>query len=205
MKTILAISVALSAVAVQAQPTAQTISIQPSVDTAEERLKLRTFTACLADQRTRWARRTLAAPYLSEDQARAAAEALTGRDTCLRDDGAEMTFRTSTLISSLAEHFLRADLARVDFQRVVTTMAQTEPLNVSEDFALCVASRDPVAARDLALSEPGSTAEAAAAQRFQPHLRDCMKPGEPLTVDLQALRALMTTALYRAVTASSRT
>lgn len=204
MKTLLAISIALSAVAVQAQPATRTVSIQPSVDTAEARLKFRTFTTCLADARPRWARRTLAEPYLSNDQATAAAQALTGQDGCLGHNSQELTFRTSTLIGSLAEHFLRAELARVDFDGVVANLARIEPLNVSEDFALCVASRDPSAARDLALSEPGSAAEAQAAQEFRPHLASCMKAGEPLTVDLQSLRSLMATALYRAVTSSGR-
>ncbi len=206
MKTMFAITLAataaVAAAGAHAQPAGSNVSIQPSVDTPEQRVKLRTFTSCLADQRTKWARRTLAAPYLSDEQATSAAQALEGRDTCVRGDEEAMTFRTSTLVGALAEHFLRAELSRADFQDVADTLARVEPLNVSEDFAFCVASRDPVAARALALSEPGSDAEVAAAQRFQRHLPVCMKPGEPLTVDLQALRALMATALYRAVTAA---
>jgi hypothetical protein len=75
------------------------------------------------------------------------------------------------------------------------------PLNVTEDFALCVASRDPASARALALSEPGSAAEDAAARKVSAHLESCTQDEERLTVDLQALRSLVATALYRSVTA----
>jgi len=75
-------------------------------------------------------------------------------------------------------------------------------MNVSEDFALCLAARDPSAALDLASTDPGSPAETQAADRVADGLSYCSKPGERIGVDVQALRALVATALYRAVTAS---
>ena len=76
------------------------------------------------------------------------------------------------------------------------------PRNVTEDFALCVAARNPAAARALALSEPGSDSETQAVGRLAPHVGPCTEPGEDLKVDLQSLRALVSTALYRGVTAA---
>ena len=75
-----------------------------------------------------------------------------------------------------------------------------EPLNASEDFALCVAARNPAAARDLALSEPGSEAENGAAGRLADSVAPCTDADEGLSIDLQSLRALASTALYRGVT-----
>ena len=187
---------AIGASAAQAQPD---VRIGPNIDSAEELQTLRKLSACLAESRPRWARQTLAHPYLSDDQARVAAQALRGHDMCVKDE-TEVTFRTSGLVGGLAEHFLRTDIQRADFARLTGALATMTPLNVSEDFALCVAVRNPAAARDLALSEPGSAAEMQAAQKLSGHLPPCIAQGEKPSVDLQSLRALMSTALYRGVT-----
>lgn len=195
-----AVLLAISAASVQAQP-APTVPIQPSVDSAEQRQALGNLTACLAKARPRWARRTLSHPYLSDAQASDAAQALSGSDTCVRGgNDAEITFRTSGLVGSLAEHFLRAEIEMADFKRLANALYVLTPLNVSEDFALCVAARNPEAARDFVLSKPGSAAEMQEARRVAAHVEPCTNRTEQLTVDLQALRALMSIALYRGTT-----
>jgi hypothetical protein len=196
---LLAALLAAGAASLQAQPPTSTASIQPDVDSAEERKKLREFSACLAEARPRWARKTLSYPYLSDAQAGEAATALSGNDSCITSPEAEVTFRTSGLVGSLAEHFLQTDMQKADFARLAKALSTLEPLNVSEDFALCLASRNPAAARDLSLSEPGSAAESEAGRKLTAHVEGCTIPGENLTVDLQSLRALVATALYRGV------
>lgn len=188
---------ALGAASAQAQPTAP---VQPNLDTEEELQTLRKLTTCLAESRPRWARRTLSHPYLSGAQASEAAQALTGQDSCLPGREVEVTFRTSGLVGSLADHFLRSDLPRIEFSRLGRALSTLEPRNSSEDFALCVAARNPAAARDLALSEPGSASEIQTARQVAVHVPGCILPGEKPTVDQQSLRALMSTALYRATT-----
>jgi hypothetical protein len=191
--------VALAAASAQAQPA---VPVAPNTDTAEELQTIRRLSACLAEKRPRWARRTLARAYLSDAQARDASEALSGTDTCIRSPEAEVTFRNSALIAGMAEHFLRADMQGVEFERVEKALLNIEPLNGSEDFALCVAARDPDSARDLTFSDPGSASESKAAVQLSRHVPPCVKPGENLTVDQQSLRALMATALYRAAGAA---
>lgn len=191
---------------VHAQPPAPapatTIAIAPSVDSPEQRQTLSRFSACLAQARPRWARQTLAHPYLSKEQASMASLALKGTDSCVvgRDD-TELTFRTSLLVGSLAEYFLRSELDHADSGRLARALNTIAPLNASEDFGLCVAARNPTAARDLVLSVPGSEGESRAARSLANGLAPCMDGTEPGTVDLQSLRALMSTALYRGVTA----
>jgi hypothetical protein len=187
---------ALSAASAAAQPTV----VQPNVDSPASRQALRHLTVCIAEQRPRWARNLLAKPYLSDEQAYDASVVLSGRDTCLTGHGAELTFRTSTMVGSLAEHYVRRDIQRVDFARLTRTLSTMEPRNASEDFALCVAARRPAAARELALSEFGSSTETEAASQLGLSVEHCTLPGENLTVDLQSLRALASAALYRAIT-----
>ncbi|HYJ82978.1 MAG TPA: hypothetical protein VEW26_09085 [Allosphingosinicella sp.] len=187
---------ALGAASVQAQPVE---TVQPNTDSQSELQTLQKLTACLAKSRPAWARRTLSRPYLSNAQERDAAEALAGRDSCISAGGEmEVTFRTSGLVGSLADHYLRSELPQVEFAGLRRALATIEPRNASEDFALCIASRNPAAARDLAMSEPGSAAEGQIARQFAPHVPACSLAGEKPTVDQQSLRALISTALYRA-------
>ncbi len=191
---------AINAVIIEAQ-SAPSVPVQPSVDSAEERQAFANLSACLAKARPLWARRTLSHPYLSDAQASSAAQALTGSDKCVAGGEAEFRFRTSLLVGSLAEHFLRTDINKADFKRLVGALSALTPENVSEDFALCVAARSPTAARDFVLSTPGSDAETQEARKVAAHVQPCTNQGEQLTVDLQSLRALMSIALYRGTTA----
>jgi hypothetical protein len=198
----LAALLSAGAASVQAQPPAPAATLQPSPDSAQERKASQKLTACLAEARPRWARAVLARPYLSDVQAYDASRALSGRDSCIRGDSVEITFRNSLLVGSLAEYFVRKEIGRVDGKRMAQKLSTLPPLNVTEDFAFCIASRNPAAARDLALSEPGSAAEDAAARRVFAYVDPCTRETEQLTVDLQALRALVATALYRGVNAA---
>lgn len=200
-KLYLAALLALDAASVAAQPAAPAPVIQPNVDSPERRQALQHLTVCLAEARPRWARRTLEHPYLSEAQAHAASEALSGQDGCIRGQDVEVTFRTSTMVGSLAEHFVRTEIERVDSARLATALHTLTPLNVSEDFALCVTASNPTAARRLAFSDFGSPAETEAAGRLGTYVARCTGAGESLTVDLQSLRALTSVALYRGIVA----
>ena len=200
VRLLLAALLATAGASTQVQASTPAVTVKPNLDTAEELQRLRNLSACLAESRPRWARQTLSYAYLSDAQAREAAQALSGTDNCVEND-TEVVFRTSGLIGGLAEYFLRAEIDRADSARLSKALATLAPLNVSEDFALCVAVRNPAAARELALSEPGGAAESRAAERLAGHVPPCIEPGEPATVDLQSLRALMSTALYRGVTA----
>jgi hypothetical protein len=196
-RSVIVMMMAASAASAQAQPMAP---IQPSVDSAEQRQSLRALVGCVAKSRQSWARQLLTEPYLSEAQARAAGELFEGRDACLGRNDLEVTFRTSSIVSNLAEHFLKSGLAGVDQERLARTLNSLAPANASEDFALCVAARDPAAASALSLSEPGSDEESRAAGRLAAFVEPCAAKGEKLTVDLQGLRGLMSIALYRAMT-----
>jgi len=155
---------------------------------------------CVAKSRPNWARQLLAQPYLGEEQTRTAGEALSGKDRCIMKDETEMTFRTSSMVSNLAEYFLGAELPNADLERLSKSLNTIVPLNSSEDFALCVAARDPASARAIALSEPGGNDEQQAADKLAAQVQPCVIKGEQPTVDLQSLRGLMSIALYRAMT-----
>jgi hypothetical protein len=176
--------------------------LQPPLDSPQERQALRKLTNCVAAIRPRWARTMLSYPYLSNDQARVASELVSGHDNCLGAPEVAVAFRNSSVVGFAAEHFLQTDMAKTDLKRVGNALNTVSPMNVSEDFALCLAARDPAAALDLASSDPGSPAETEAAARVAGGLSYCSKPGERIGVDVQALRALVATALYRAVNAS---
>ena len=188
---------------VQAQPALSPASIQPAVDTAAERQALRKLTMCIAGQRPRWSRSMLSYPYLSTPQASAAAQITSGRDKCLNAPEVAVAFRTSGVVGAAAEYWLRADLPKTDLKQLGGALATIAPFNVSEDFGLCLAARNPQASMDLALSDPGSADEGKAAGLVAASVPSCTKPTERLDVDLQSLRALVATALYRGLTATT--
>src|SRR5829696_8419937 len=108
-KLFLAALLALGTATVHAQP--PKVTLEPSPDSAQQRKESQKLTACLAEARPRWARNTLSRPYLSDAQAKEATMALRGRDSCVTSrDGVEVTFRTSLMVGSLAEHFLQEDI-----------------------------------------------------------------------------------------------
>jgi hypothetical protein len=183
-------------------PASAQVLIQPSVDSREQRSSLRNLSSCLAQARPEWARQTLAQPYLSAAQARLAGHALSGRDKCIKGAEVEVTFRTSGLVGSMAEHFVRPQIATADLPRVAQKLSTLAPLNSSEDFAFCVTASSPDAARDLLLSEPGSDAEGRAVGQLATYVPACVGRGERLVVDQQALRALISVAFYRESTAA---
>lgn len=182
---------------------AAAVTIVPAPDTPQERQALRKLTICVAGLRPNWARAVMAHPYLSEQQASAAAQVFAGHDNCIGVPGVDVAFRTSGVVGSIAEYFVRSDLPRTEAQRLGNALATVAPLNASEDFALCVASRNSKAALDLVFSDPGSAAEASASGLVVAGVPSCTKPNERIDVDVQAMRSLIATALYRGVTAAS--
>jgi hypothetical protein len=192
-----------ASVGAQAQPAATPASIQPAIDPPQERQALRKLSVCVAQLRPRWARTMLSYPYLSDAQASVAAQLVSGHDNCLGAPEVAVAFRTSGVVGSVAEYFVRADMPKTDSQRLSNALSTIAPRNVSEDFALCLAARNPGAAQDLAFSDPGSAGEARAAGMVAMSVPTCTKPEEHLDVDLQSLRALAATALYRGVIAAT--
>lgn len=203
MKKLLLIALMIAgAGGAQAQPAAAAPTVNPAIDTPQERQALRKLTMCVAGLRPQWARSMLSYPYLSDPQASAAAELVSGRDKCLNAPEVAVAFRTSGVVGSAAEYFVRANVTKADPQRLANALSTVEPLNVSEDFALCIAARNPSAARALAFSDPGSGDESKTAALVSAAVPSCTSPGEKLTVDLQSLRALVAVALYRGLTAA---
>ena len=187
------------AVLLTTRPAVAETALQPPLDTPAERQALRKLTFCIAEHRPRWARALVSYPYLSDAQADAAAELVSGNDNCQMAPEVAVAFRTSGVAGNVAEHLLHSALASADVTKVSAALATANPLNVSEDFALCVASRNPAVALDLVRTEPGSGDEARAGSALAASVPSCTKPTERLEINLESLRSLVATALYRAV------
>ena len=198
MLTLAALFLATGAAA-SAQGTTPAATFEPSADSAADRVAVRTFSKCLAQARPRWARQVLAQPYLSKAQANLLDSIGTGNDSCSGNRSIEITLRHSSLVAGLAEELIKEDLAQVGMKRVATELNRVASRNASEDFALCIVARRSQAAQDLVMSSPGSDVERAAGAQLALGVASCTNPGEAGVVDLQSLRALAATALYRGV------
>jgi len=198
MLTLAALFLATS-IAGGAQGTPPDSTLQPGTDSTADRTAVRSFSKCLAQARPRWARQVLAQPYLSKGQADLLDSIGTGNDSCSGSRAIEITLRHSSIVAGIAEALIKEDLAQVGMKRVSAELNRVSSRNASEDFALCIVARRSQAAQDLVTSSPGSDAERIAAEQLAQAVKPCTNPGEAGVVDLQSLRALAATALYRGV------
>lgn len=195
MLTLAALFVATSV----AQGAAPAASLQPNADTTADRTAVRALSMCLAQARPRWAREVLAQPYLSKGQTDLLETIGSGDDRCTGSRPIEITLRHTSIVAGLAEQFIKEDLGQVNIKRVSAELNRIPSRNASEDFALCLVARRSKVAQDLVMSSPGSDAERTAGEQLAQGVPSCTNPGEAGVVDLQSLRALAATALYRGV------
>lgn len=174
-------------------------ALQANADSTADRAAVRAFSKCLARQRPRWARDVLAQPYLSKGQTALLETIGIGNDNCSGSGSKEMTLRHTSIVAGLAEQLITEDLVQVGMKRVSAELNRIPSRNTSEDFALCIVARRSKVAQDLVMSSPGSDAERVAGEQLALGVESCTNPGESGKVDLQSLRALAATALYRGV------
>jgi len=208
-------SVALTAPAAAAQPRAGSrIDTAPgavqsveSEDEATARRVMRGFSGCVARARTRWAEGALALPFNSREQGDYVRSAIGGSNDCLAAAGAELRFRPPAMVGGMAEQLIEIRYARIDLApiaRLEDSDIEARGLrsrNGYEGLALCIVRRDAAAVRALVMTQPAGEAERAALGRIVPHLGPCLDQGQTLTLDAQAIRALLAPTLYRTLAA----
>lgn len=188
-----------------AQPAASgAVQTQGTGSTVAARRALRIFAACVQGTRSSVATEILMQPFGSEQQRAVIERRMGSVRSCLRP-GMETDFGAGALAGALAEAALQARyettiLRRVsDLSRDMITMRGLDPRSGYEELGLCVARRAPEAVRAWALSEPGSDAETTARHAVIPQVSPCVDQGQPVHADVVALRAILSTALYRAL------
>jgi hypothetical protein len=161
------------------------------------------YAACLVRMHPRMAEAMLAQPYLSPAQSRLVAEI--SDDNCLGPNEATLRYQPASLIGRLAqilvlEHFARADVARfAGLSDDAADRLGLAPRNDAEDMASCILRRDPQAVRALIDTPWGSPEEAAAIHGLMPHLGPCAPAGATLALNNAAVRLMLATGLYRAL------
>lgn len=165
------------------------------------------YAACVARSHRRSAENMLAAPYLGPEQRRIALEI--GDPGCLGPNDMDLRYPVARLVGRIAQFFIRERYANVDVARFAglsddaATQLGLVARNIAEDMALCVLRRDPQAVRALIDTAWESPQEAEATRRILPHLNPCAPAGETLDLNAAAVRLMLATGLYRALSITS--
>jgi hypothetical protein len=158
------------------------------------------FSRCIASEEPRVATKMLTYPLSGPEQSAALRRAVDDLDHCLNYDITSSRIsapETLMLISGMAEELFRAGYGGRNVATLVETSA-AKPRNINEDVALCVVRSNPMAARELIDTAPGSEGEKAVIAKIAPQLGSCVPQGQTLAVNRITVRAWVATGLYLA-------
>jgi len=185
----------LSAVsAVQAAGAATQQADEPPLPVVTE------FSRCIATSEPKVATKMLSYPLSAPEQSVALRRAVDDLEHCLNYDVTSSRIsapETLMLISGMAEELFRAGYGGRNVTTLVGSSA-AKPRNVNEDVALCVVRSNPVAARELIDTAPGSAGEKAVIAQIAPQLGSCIPQGQTLAVNRVTVRAWVAAGLYLA-------
>lgn len=191
-------------------PTGSRIDLAPGMprasDVRDAELRNRyadAYAGCVARSHRRLAEALLAQPYLSQQQHRIALEISDAG--CLGAGTTQLRYAAARLVGRIAQFFIHERYANADVARFAGLSDEAAaqlglaPRNNAEDMASCVLRRDPQAVRALIDTAWESPGEAEAIRRIVPHLGPCAAAGETLDLNPAAVRLMLTTGLYRAL------
>jgi hypothetical protein len=175
----------------------------PPAQAAQE---LARYADCLAARRGPQARAVALAPYLSDEQIRAA-DGLIRRvdDSCIQAgfDDVRITIRPDVLAGAVAEALLERDYpdfpAVVDRRRVdiEAERARAARLSVAERFGRCIVWSNPVGVQALLKTEPRSTAERDSMNALNHDMGMCVQEGSTLSLSRTFVRGIAGISGYR--------
>jgi hypothetical protein len=179
--------------------------------TPEARVLTNQFSRCFAAERLKWAREVVALPYAEGEQSKRVHAIMGGMDECLGPSRFDLRLVVPSIIGAMAEQLILKDfksvdvsgLAKVDDDRLFAS--QAAPRNLSEDFGMCVARRDPVAVRQLIDAGVATTREAGLLGKLRPHLGPCVPQGLSLRLNPATIRSLSVVGLYRLLSTGAST
>jgi len=163
------------------------------------------FGACVADQSSEKAARTLAMDFRSPTYRSALANLARANERCFGYRGA---MRSSGLLfaGAIAERLMARDPAPLN-ARLVRAAARPAPpaRSPSDAIAICVVRSAPDETARLFATEVASEAEAKAAGALGIAVRLCSQGQRPLVTNVEGLRGMLATAAFRNVLTSSVT
>lgn len=168
------------------------------------------FGQCIARREPKRVKIALALPLYTPQQSRELKKATDHFDPCLGSSTEFDSVVTQGLIfaGNAAEWFLRTEYKDAPLGTLKgmddDTLAKSAfaPRNGFEDLGLCVVRRNPEAVQSLILTDPTTEREKAAVQPLIADVGPCVPKGQEIKLNRPNLRALLSYALYRAVSNS---
>lgn len=164
------------------------------------------YATCIVARRGPQARAVALAPYLSDEQIRAAEKIIVSvDDPCLQAgfDQVRLTVRPDVLAGAVAEALLERDYpdlpAVIDRNAidVAAERARAAQLSVAERFGRCIVWSNPAGVQRLAATEVRSSAELAAMQALNHDMGMCLQEGSTLKLNRSFIRTVAVASAYR--------
>ena len=160
------------------------------------------YARCVANSKPQWADGVLAMQFLSEEQTRAANKGVSGLQSCFSTSQFDLKFSFLSLLGGLAEQRITerfgdkdvSGLSAITDEQLFSSAAA--PKTTTDDFAMCIARKDPVTVRRLIASEPITSQETQLIQSLVPHLSGCLPSGLNIKLNKQTVRAYSAVGLY---------
>jgi hypothetical protein len=158
---------------------------------------LNSFSRCVARMSPRTAERILSLPLLSPEQTARVVRDVDAFGSCDGYTQGVLTRTPRALVSGLAEQMFLQGHAGSD-AGILVAASTAKPRNLTEDLALCVVRRNPIAARALINTVPASGEEWSAARLLAPDLGACAPKDATLRLDGLSIRTYVAAGLYLA-------
>jgi hypothetical protein len=161
------------------------------------------FARCIADTRPQFADQILEMPFTSGEQEKLISAHLGGWDKCLSTYQFDLKLNTLSILGGMAESRIAYKYRGADpaaFAKVTDDQLYASPAaprNTSEDFAMCLARKNPSAVRALIESRPETDKETASIKLLTPHLSECLIQGMTIQFNRSTIRAYAAYGLYR--------
>lgn len=160
------------------------------------------FARCVANSKPQWADGVLAMQFLSEEQMRAATKGVSGLQSCFGTSQFDLKFSSLSLLGGLAEQRIAERFGDKDVSRLSAITDEqlfssaAAPKTTTDDFAMCIARKDPVTVRRLIASEPITSEETQLIQSLVPHLSGCLPSGLNIKLNKQTIRVYSAVGLH---------
>ena len=171
--------------------------------TEQERDTIQAFGQCVAQRSAERAAETLAEDFTTRSYQSKLRLLSRNNETCFRARG-RMRSANVLFAGAMAEALIERGGEPLNARLARAAQAPAVPaFSPSDRMAICVVRSGPDQVAQLFQAEPASDGEAAAAEALAPAVELCGRGGPRLQVSVAGLRAMLATAAFRSISAST--
>ncbi len=175
------------------------------VSTAEARVAMQRFGACVAQRSGGLAAETVGSDFTTQTYRSRLQRLVRANEDCFREGGRRMLSSNLLFAGAIAEALVEADAQPLNV-RLARAAMQPAPsaYSAGDRVAICVVRSLPDETGQLMATDVDSAEEEAAVRALAPVVAAC-SPGRRLETNAAGLRAILATAAYRSINGAAAT